>query len=495
MCGTGTLVSSASSFNKGDLGVGSHTIYFRVKDSQNAWSTNCPSRTITVSVSCGTATDADGSTYNTVAIGTQCWMKESMRVGTMINSGTTQTNNGTIEKYCYNNQAANCTTNHPNYPDGGLYTWNEAMKYSVTEGAQGICPAGWHIPTDADWHTLENYLKDSGQVCNPNRDETLFGFVGECSSAGLKLKPGGASGFEGNLAGLLSVSAGGSAFRDMNGMFWSSSQVPPAQALGGSPHAWDRMLNFGKNTVYRAQGEISSSVTIPVRCVQNSSTKTVSLAPLTSAITLGQSVTFSSTASFSDGSMIYHNLNWRKQGSPWNWDAAYTPVATATQSNYTFAATTAHNLSTTLTPTQTGTYDVYSAASANGITWISSAIATITVSAAPCANGATNPPACNHCAAGYSMYAGTCYANCANGTLNPPLCNLCPGGQTFVSGSCVANCVNGATNPPACNNCPTGQSLVAGVCTVTTVCGDGICNVPETLISCPKDCKAKYQQF
>ncbi|HAT68279.1 MAG TPA: hypothetical protein DCS20_01525, partial [Candidatus Yonathbacteria bacterium] len=199
------------------------------------------------------------------------------------------------------------------------------------------------------------------------------------------------------------------------------------------------------------------------------STKAVSLTPITSTITLGQNTTFSSTASFSDGSMVYHNLNWRKQGSPWNWDVGYTPVASATQSNYTFAATTAHNLSTTLTPTQTGTYDVYSAASANGVTWISSAIATITVAVAPCANGATNPPACNHCAAGYSMYAGTCYANCANGTLNPPLCNLCPGGQTFVSGSCVANCVNGATNPPACNNCPTGQSLVAGVCTVTTV--------------------------
>ncbi|PIU75308.1 MAG: hypothetical protein COS76_01505, partial [Candidatus Portnoybacteria bacterium CG06_land_8_20_14_3_00_39_12] len=41
------------------------------------------------------------------------------------------------------------------YPDGGLYQWNQAMCGSTTEGAQGICPAGWHIATDAEWCTLE----------------------------------------------------------------------------------------------------------------------------------------------------------------------------------------------------------------------------------------------------------------------------------------------------------------------------------------------------
>lgn len=92
---------------------------------------------------CGTSTvdDADGNTYNTVVIGCQCWMKENLRVGTKIAGTSDQTNNSTIEKYCYDDSDANCDTY------GGLYQWNEAMQYVPNEGAQGICPPGWHIPT------------------------------------------------------------------------------------------------------------------------------------------------------------------------------------------------------------------------------------------------------------------------------------------------------------------------------------------------------------
>jgi len=60
--------------------------------------------------------------------------------------------NGVIEKYCYNDDTANCSIY------GGLYQWNEAMNYSQTPGAQGICPDGWHIPTDEEWCTLTTYL-------------------------------------------------------------------------------------------------------------------------------------------------------------------------------------------------------------------------------------------------------------------------------------------------------------------------------------------------
>jgi hypothetical protein len=63
-----------------------------------------------------------GKTYNTVQIGKQCWLKENLDVGTRINGSVNQTDNGTIEKYCYNDDPANCTTY------GGLYTWNESMQ-------------------------------------------------------------------------------------------------------------------------------------------------------------------------------------------------------------------------------------------------------------------------------------------------------------------------------------------------------------------------------
>ena len=67
-----------------------------------------------------------GKDYNTVLIGSQCWLKENLDVGTMINGSNQQTNNGIIEKYCYNNVPNNCSTY------GGLYQWNEAMQYFTT---------------------------------------------------------------------------------------------------------------------------------------------------------------------------------------------------------------------------------------------------------------------------------------------------------------------------------------------------------------------------
>ncbi len=100
---------------------------------------------------CGESLIYAGKTYNTVLIGSQCWLKENLDVGTMIINNSVddnQTDNGIIEKYCYENDPAFCT----DY--GGLYQWNEAMQYVSTEGAQGICPDGWHIPTKTEMEIL-----------------------------------------------------------------------------------------------------------------------------------------------------------------------------------------------------------------------------------------------------------------------------------------------------------------------------------------------------
>ena len=63
-----------------------------------------------------------------------------------------QTNNGVIEKYCYNDSIANCDEY------GGLYQWAEMMQYVTDTAIQGICPAGWHLPTDGEWTILTNHL-------------------------------------------------------------------------------------------------------------------------------------------------------------------------------------------------------------------------------------------------------------------------------------------------------------------------------------------------
>lgn len=93
-----------------------------------------------------------GQTYNTVLIGEQCWLKENLNVGTMIDGYENMGNNIIIEKYCYKNDPVNCEIY------GGLYQWNELMQYTARDSAQGICPKGWHIPTENDFQELINYL-------------------------------------------------------------------------------------------------------------------------------------------------------------------------------------------------------------------------------------------------------------------------------------------------------------------------------------------------
>jgi uncharacterized protein (TIGR02145 family) len=103
---------------------------------------------------CGQALidDRDGHEYTTVQIGEQCWMTENLNIGTRINGNQDMIDNGIVEKYCYNNSEANCDVY------GGLYQWDEMMQYSNIEGLQGICPDGWHLPTDVEWTTLTTYL-------------------------------------------------------------------------------------------------------------------------------------------------------------------------------------------------------------------------------------------------------------------------------------------------------------------------------------------------
>lgn len=120
----------------------------------------------------------DGKTYNTVQIGSQCWLKENLDVGTRINGNLEQNSNGIIEKYCYADIDSNCTKY------GGLYQWNEAMQYVTTAGTKGICPIGWHIPAYAEYQALAetvnyngNALKKVGQGTGGGAGTNTSGFT------------------------------------------------------------------------------------------------------------------------------------------------------------------------------------------------------------------------------------------------------------------------------------------------------------------------------
>jgi uncharacterized protein (TIGR02145 family) len=120
----------------------------------------------------------EGQVYNTIQILSQCWLKENLNVGTMIPGNQDMANDGLIEKYCYNNLEAKCDV------WGGLYQWNEMMQYYTNPGIQGICPPGWHIPTDEEWKVLEGVVDSQYGIGDPEWD----GWIMRGSDIGDKLK-------------------------------------------------------------------------------------------------------------------------------------------------------------------------------------------------------------------------------------------------------------------------------------------------------------------
>ncbi len=210
--------------------------------------------------SCGdTLIDSRNSqSYTSVQIGTQCWMSENLNIGTMVNSSSNQTNNSTIEKYCYNNTTINCDTY------GGLYQWEEAMQYINIAGTQGICPTGWHFPTDDDYKTLEMQLGMSSSDVNitgwRGNDEgsKLAGNEPLWTNGNLDQNTNfGTSGFAGLPAGYRSTS--GSTNLMTYTILWSSSD--------GGVGAWDRHLSYDYTNVGRDRND--KAYGFSVRCIRD----------------------------------------------------------------------------------------------------------------------------------------------------------------------------------------------------------------------------------
>lgn len=175
-----------------------------------------------------------GQTYDIVEIGDQCWMAENLNIGTRINGSEDMSDNLVIEKYCYDNIESNCDTY------GGLYQWSEMMQYITTEGAQGICPDGWHLPSDEEWTTLSDFLGGTNVAGGKMKEAGTAHWnspnTGATNSSGFTVLPGGRRLHTNNLYwfwGLL-----GHAY------FWSSTEISPT-------NAWIRHLNWEIESINR----------------------------------------------------------------------------------------------------------------------------------------------------------------------------------------------------------------------------------------------------
>jgi uncharacterized protein (TIGR02145 family) len=208
-----------------------------------------------------TVSDIDGNLYNTLTIGAQIWIAENLKTtrysnGDLIGTTDPPTLNTGIEnnpkyQWAYNGDENNAAV------FGRLYTW-----FTVTD-SRNICPTGWRVPDDSDWHTLILSLDNGASL-------SIF----ESTTAGSKLKETGTVNWLSPNSGATNESGftalpGG--YRYNNGVFyylgsssiwWSSTGDP-----GNDGNAWKRTLTNGNSGVGRDTGCKYDGYS--VRCLRN----------------------------------------------------------------------------------------------------------------------------------------------------------------------------------------------------------------------------------
>ena len=198
---------------------------------------------------CGSFVDErDSKRYSTTTIGSQTWMAENLNYESDSIS------------YCYNDIQANCDI------FGRLYTWNIAMDGEISSNTspsnvQGICPVGWHLPSDDEWESLAEYIVEKTGLDTKNDDDwTEIGVKIKSDSVWSKEGHGSDEfGFAGLPAG--DRASDGSFYNIGNsGSWWSSTESFASDAY--LRHLW-----YDHDYFYSYQ--LSKSIGYSVRCVKN----------------------------------------------------------------------------------------------------------------------------------------------------------------------------------------------------------------------------------
>jgi len=176
-------------------------------------------------------------------------MQENLNIGIRINSNQNASDNDTYEKYCYDDNSASCDIY------GGLYQWREMMAYGSKDAGNpgittGICPSGWHLPTDDEWKELEMHLGMSQADADAQwsrgtdeggklKDTTYVHWTspntGATNESGFKALPGGYRDTE----SIPFFSIGTAAY------FWSTSEK-------NDDVYWNRKLSYNRSDISRS---------------------------------------------------------------------------------------------------------------------------------------------------------------------------------------------------------------------------------------------------
>ena len=296
----------------------------------------------------GTITDSrDDQTYKTVTIGTQTWMAQNL-------------NYETTNSYCFDDESSNCTKY------GRLYTWAAAMDSagtwsvngkgcgysktcSPTYPVRGVCPSGWHLPSQTEWNAL-------------------FTAVGDSTTAGKALKSqtgwGDYQGSSGNGTDAYAFSALPASYRLVSGeyygggihaIFWSSTEngskyaylMAVSSYYGDGAHLYDDIKNFGfsvrcikddgetaeSSSSKKDESSSSSSVKSSSSAASSSSEEAESSSsktaePAVGTLTDSRDGQTYKTVKIGDQVWMAENLNYAYTGAPYDY-AGYTSDSTS----------------------------------------------------------------------------------------------------------------------------------------------------------------------
>ena len=227
--GTGNFTSSLTGLTT------SITYYVRAY-ATNSWGTAYGNEVIFTTVNVQpcpntpTLTDIDGNVYNTVQIGNQCWMRENLYTRHYAD------NTDVINRYAPNNDLDNVSTN------GYLYDWYAVMHGAASSsanpsGVQGICPTGWHVPSDAEWIQLREFVgSQSEYVCGSDNTSIAKALASQSGWLGSTnyCTPGNAS-YNNNATGFGALPvglfwAGGYGYSTTEALFWATTEYDADKA-------------------------------------------------------------------------------------------------------------------------------------------------------------------------------------------------------------------------------------------------------------------------
>ncbi len=282
---SGIIVSGTGlgEFTSNVTGLAAGTTYlvraFATNDLETAYGQQISLTTLSTTITYGNGvTDVEGNNYQTIIIGSQEWMTENLKV-------THYTNNDPIATGLSNNDWKNTTEGaFAVYPNNGLHgletsedvlnAYGALYNWFAVADSRGLCPTGWHIPSDDEWTQLTEYLFNSfngvsesnignqlkscrqansplGEACSTaehprwNSHETNYG----TDNFGFRALPSGVR----NISGSHS-------FIGLRGFWWTKTEYYTA-------NAWNRTIYFHQGAVDRKSSQKNEGLS--ARCVKN----------------------------------------------------------------------------------------------------------------------------------------------------------------------------------------------------------------------------------